>query len=297
MSLGFFKSYNLKKRAVIEELHSEGSFLLLWGTRVQSGRVHFAGVFSIMNLSVRKIDKNHLSEKNCIEQTIPSLRSTPNRTCVFWCILQETLEETLSADFVIQQFLKQSHKQIHVNDGSEIWKWKVFLGKSCQCKIIPVLWSARQQFWSHSFSIYNSFPCVKVHTQLIKGSTNQVPFYCCYFLEEQVSSFQNNFKAGLTEIYGHIWWCFTGWWLILQSRRWMESLRTKVLESCAGGQRKALAGFCHWFLINAAVRRAGRPEWGRCGGGVALTQQSIQEVIIGTSLKAQGLWSTDIRAR
>lgn len=39
---------------MIEELHSKGSFLLLWGTHVQSGRVHYVGEFTIMNL--RKTD-------------------------------------------------------------------------------------------------------------------------------------------------------------------------------------------------------------------------------------------------
>lgn len=101
--------------------------------------------------------------------------------------------------------------------------------------------------------------------------------------------FQKTSKAGLTEIYGHVWRCFIGWWVIFQSRRWMESLWAKVPKSRVGGQRKALAGFCQRFVVNAAVGCAGGPQWGCCGGGVALTQQNIQEVITWTSLKAQGL--------
>lgn len=71
----------------------------------------------------------------------------------------------------------------------------------------------------------------------------------------------------------------------------MDSLWAKVVESGAGGQCKALAGFCCWLVDDAAVCGAGGPQWGRCGGGVALAQQSIQEVVTRTLLKAQGLQS------
>lgn len=119
----------------------------------------------------------------------------------------------------------------------------VFPGKNCQCKAVLLLWRARQQFWLHSFSINNCLPCVSLHTKLVMDarfpksrSSFCFPFlFLCSFFEEQVSSFQHNSKAGLTEIYGHVWCCFIGWWLILQSRRWMKSLWAKVLKSLAGG--------------------------------------------------------------
>lgn len=69
----------------------------------------------------------------------------------------------------------------------------------------------------------------------------------------------------------------------------MERLWDEGWKSHAGGQLEAFFGICRGVVVNAAVGRAGRPEGGRRGRGVALTEQSVQEVIAWTCLEAQGL--------
>lgn len=157
---------------------------------------------------------------------------------------------------------------------------------SCQCKWL----------WTATVLHLQLFPLCLTTPNISKRLQIQIypPAFAFFsnlshFFTHSSTSFQKNSKAALTEIYRHVWCCFIRWWLILQRRRWTESLWAKVLKSCAGGQRKALAWFCHRLFVDAAVRSAGGPQWGRCGRGVALTQQSIQEVITWTCLQVQGL--------
>lgn len=98
------------------------------------------------------------------------------------------------------------------------------------------------------------------------------------------------FKSDLTQIYGNVRFLFIRWRMILQRRRLREGFCVKGWKSSAGGRAVPLCGVCRRVLVDAAVGGAWRPQGGcRSRGGGAPTQQGVQEVIGGASLRTQGL--------